>query len=96
MAEAKPTLNDGKPVKPRRQLINVIHHNKAMYHERWFGKGQCVLFVEKIHMPDGRTVKKVVAKTKDANVSLTDEPKAAPVTQTDVVKALWDAAIGGD
>ena len=41
-------------------------------------------------------VKKVVAKTKDANVSLTDEPKAAPVTQTDVVKALWDAAIGGD
>ena len=32
----------------------------------------------------------------DANVSLTDEPKAAPVTQTDVVKALWDAAIGGD
>jgi hypothetical protein len=35
-----------------------------MWHEKWFGKGQCVLFVEKIHMPDGRTVKKVVANDK--------------------------------
>ena len=48
----------------RRQLINVVHHSKSMWHERWFGKGQCVLFVEKIHMPDGRTVKKVVANDK--------------------------------
>ena len=41
-------------------------------------------------------VKKVAAKVKDSNVSLIDEPKAAPVTQTDVVKALWDDAIAGN
>lgn len=48
----------------RRQLINVLHHNRAQYDERWFGRGQCVLFVEKVRFPDGRTVKRVVKNDK--------------------------------
>ena len=46
---------------PRRhQLIHVIHHNKARYDSNWFGKGQAVLIVEKVHLPDGRSVKRVI------------------------------------
>lgn len=41
-------------------------------------------------------VKKVAAKVKDSNVSLADKTETEPVTQTDVVKSLWDAAISGD
>lgn len=41
-------------------------------------------------------VRKVAAKVKDTNVSLTDEPKAEPITQTDVVKAMWDDALAGN
>lgn len=44
----------------KHQLINVIHHNKSRYDQQWFGKGQAVLIVEKVHLPDGRTVKKLV------------------------------------
>jgi hypothetical protein len=48
-----------KPV-VRHQLINVIHHNMALYHSDWFGKGQCVMLVEKLHFPDGTTKKQVL------------------------------------
>lgn len=41
-------------------------------------------------------IRKVVAKTKDANVSLSIESKVVPTTQADVAKALWDAALAGD
>jgi hypothetical protein len=50
-----------------KQLINVMHHNKAMYHEKWFGKGQCILLVEKVRAPDGRCVKRVIT-VKDPTV----------------------------
>ena len=48
--------------KIRRQLINAIHHGKARFDERWFGKGQCVLIVEKLRTEDGRVVKRVVKR----------------------------------
>ena len=41
------------------------------------------------------SVKKVAAKVTDQNVSLSEEV-APQVTQTDVVKALWDKALGGN
>lgn len=41
-------------------------------------------------------VKKVAAKAKDETVSLDKAEPAKPITQTDVVKAMWDEAIGGD
>lgn len=41
-------------------------------------------------------VKKVAAKAKDYSVSLDKAEPAKQVTQTDVVKAMWDEAIGGD
>lgn len=41
-------------------------------------------------------VKKVAAKAKDDSVSLDKAEPAKPVTQTDVVKAMWDEVIGGD
>lgn len=41
-------------------------------------------------------VKKVVAKVNDSNVSLADEPNVKMVTQTEVVRSLWDAAISGN
>ena len=44
----------------RHQLIHVIHHNKARYDPQWFGKGQAILIVEKVHLPDGRSVKRVI------------------------------------
>ena len=40
-------------------------------------------------------IKKVAAKAKNESVSLTKEASKV-LTQTDVVKAMWDAAIGGD
>ena len=40
-------------------------------------------------------VKKVAAKAKDPNKSLSEEEQK-PITQTEVVKALWDKAIAGD
>jgi hypothetical protein len=43
-----------------KQLINVMHHNKAMYHSNWFGKGQCILVVEKVRAPDGRCIKRLL------------------------------------
>lgn len=53
--------------KPRRQLLFGIHHNKAMYDTNWFGKGQCILMVEKVTLPDG-TRKKRVVKVKDPTI----------------------------
>ena len=44
----------------KHQLIHVIHHNKARYDSNWFGKGQAVLMVEKVHLPDGRKIKRVI------------------------------------
>lgn len=42
-------------------------------------------------------VKKVAAKVKDSSVSLTDgNTKAAPITQADIVKDMWDKAISGN
>ena len=41
------------------------------------------------------SVKKLAAKVTDQNVSLSEEV-APQVTQTDVVKALWDKALGGN
>ena len=46
-----------------RQLINVIHHNKSRYDSKWFGKGQCIIFVEKVQLSDGRVIKRIVKNT---------------------------------
>jgi hypothetical protein len=48
--------------KTTHQLINIIHHNKAKYHEQWFKKGQCILIVEKVRLPNGKVVKRLVKK----------------------------------
>lgn len=40
-------------------------------------------------------VKKVAAKTKDVSKSLAEE-ESKPITQTEVVKAMWDKALSGD
>jgi hypothetical protein len=37
---------------------------KAKYDSAWFGKGQCVLIVEKIHKPDGSSFKRVIKQDK--------------------------------
>jgi hypothetical protein len=42
-----------------RQLLNVLHHNKALWHEKWFGKGQCILIVEKVRDSLGNVIKRV-------------------------------------
>ena len=46
-----------------KQLLSVMHHNKALYHDKWFGKGQCILVVEKVRAPDGRCIKRVLKVT---------------------------------
>jgi hypothetical protein len=43
-----------------RQLINVLHHQRSRYDERWFGKGEAVLVTEKLTLSDGRKVKNAV------------------------------------
>ena len=52
-----------KPTIVKRQLVNVIHHNKSKYDQQWFGRGQCIMFVEKLTISDGRTIKRVTHNT---------------------------------
>jgi len=48
----------------RRQLINVIHHNRCMWDRDWFGKGHAIQIVERVWFSDGTSVKRVVTKEK--------------------------------
>lgn len=61
--------------KERHQLIHVIHHNKARYDSNWFGKGQCVLIVEKVHKEDGTTFKRVIKQENPSIVYHVTKPE---------------------
>ena len=59
----------------RHQLVHVIHHNKAKYDQAWFGKGQCVLIVEKVHTADGKMVKRVIKQENPSIVYHVTKPE---------------------
>ena len=60
--------------KTTHQLIHAVHHGKARYDPKWFGKGQCVLMVEKIRAPDGRVIKRVNPQTDPKVVYMLTHP----------------------
>ena len=54
-----PTAEPDAPAKPTFQLINVVHHSRALFDSEFFGQGEQIFLVEKIRFPDGRVVKRL-------------------------------------
>jgi hypothetical protein len=70
-----------KPTVVSRQLISAVHHAKSRFDRDWFGRGQCVLVVEKARLSDGSTRKNLI-KFQDPTVRYRVTAEAFRAKQT--------------